>query len=340
MPLTAHFFLLVASVLVLLLCSSLSCLASQYKKCVSDTITCEDIEFSYPFGKNGSGCGDPEFQLHSCDYESHPLINIGGNDYHILESSFLANSSTFKILRLLNDNLWGEKCNFAGNYSQFWWTASPFQTLDTYTNITLWKHCDDQIPDTIPRGLPQHKLSLCGEDWHYSLSPLLDLKHIPFCDAFQLPIYKASPPFSINNQTLLHKGFEVTWHVDSNRYQSCDDCLNSNGRCGYNISKPRTFLCYCPDGSTHPDECPDTDTEDTGDKNLSAIAIGCIIVGVAVISIALALVLFSAYDACKGRNPPPQKSQGSENDVADPSSFFNSSSTLAPEKSSSVGIKV
>eukprot|EP00253_Pinus_taeda_P007386 PITA_07386 len=334
MPLTVHFFLLVSSV-VLLLCSSTSCLANQYQKCLVDTITCEDIEFSYPFGKNGSGCGDPEFQLHSCDYESHPLINIGGNDYHILESSLLANSST---LRILNDNLWGEKCNFSGNYSQFWWPASPFQTLDTYTNITLWKYCNDQIPEILLSG-PVYPLSLCGEDWFYSLNPLLDLEQTPFCDAFQLPINKASSPFFINNQTLLREGFEVTWQVESNRYQRCEDCLNSNGRCGYNISKPTTFLCYCSDGSTHPDECPDTDAEDTRDQNISAIAIGCFIVGAAVITIALALVLFSTYDACKRRNPP-QILQGNENSVANPSSFFNSSSAPEPERSSSVETKV
>jgi hypothetical protein len=78
--------------------------------------------------------------------ESHPLMNIGGNEYHILESSFLANSSIYKILTIVNDNLWGGKCNLSGNYSQFWWSWLSFSDLDTYTNLTLWKHCD-QIPE-------------------------------------------------------------------------------------------------------------------------------------------------------------------------------------------------
>ena len=58
-------------------------------------------------------------------------------DYnYILESSFLENPSAFKIMRIVNDNLFGGNCNFSGNYSQFWLLS------------TLWKDCD-QVPKNI-----------------------------------------------------------------------------------------------------------------------------------------------------------------------------------------------
>jgi len=77
-----------------------------------------------------------------------------------------------------------------------------------------------------------------------------------FCKThLQLPIKKEVLQFnkSINNQTLVGQGFEIIWHVDPHRDQNCGACLMSNGICGYN--KLTTFLCYCPDGTSHPEQC-------------------------------------------------------------------------------------
>lgn len=248
MPLTVQLCVL------LFLCSITSCFGTLYDDCLRNTSTCGDVEFAYPFGSNGSGCGDPDFQLRSCDYESHTLMNIGGDEYHILESSFLENSSTYKILTIVNDNLWGGKCNFSGNYSQFWRPDSHFQVLETYTNLTLWKQCD-QVHENIS-GSQVHNLSLCGSDWYYSLNPHLNLEGTTFCNVFQLPVRQNFSQQPINNKTLIAQGFEVTWRVDPKRDQSCEVCLKSNGYCGFNISKPATFLCYCPDGTSDPEKCP------------------------------------------------------------------------------------
>ena len=137
---------------------------------------------------------------------------------------------------------------------KFWRSGSHFQVLDTYTNLTLWKQCD-QVPENIS-GLPTYNLSLCRNDWYYSLSPNFNIEGTPFCDAFQLPIKQNRSQQLINNNTLLAQGFEVSWQVDRNRDQRCGACLNSNGSCGYDISKPTMFLCYCRDGTSHSDKCP------------------------------------------------------------------------------------
>eukprot|EP00253_Pinus_taeda_P010582 PITA_10582 len=303
MPLSVKLCLAVAFAPLLLLCSSKTCLGTQYQDCLSNTSTCGDVEFGYPFGQSGSGCGDPDFQLRSCDYESHTLINIGGDEYHILESSFLENSSTYKILTIVNDNLWGGKCNFSGNYSQFWRPDSHFQVLDTYANLTLWKQCD-QVHENIS-GSQVHNLSLCGSDWYYSLNPHLNLEGTTFCNVFQLPVRQNSSQQPINNKTLLAQGFEVTWRVDPRRDQSCEACLHSNGYCGYNVSKPTTFLCYCRDGTAYPDKCPSNGTQDTGGRNMSGIIIGCSVAGVA---LAAALILFLTVYAKRGKPPGPDDS--------------------------------
>ena len=217
MPLTIH-----VCAFLLFLCSTTSCFGTQYKDFHSHTSTCGDVEFGYRFGINGSGCGDPDFQLQSCDYESHTLINNGGigNQYHILESSFLVDSSTYKILVIVKDNVWDGKCNLSGNYSQFQTSGSRFDVLDTYTNITLWKPCH-QVAENIS-GVPvSYNLSLCGSDWYYSLDPHLNLEGT-FCKVFQLPIKQNFSRQPIDNKTLLAQGFEVTWNVDRSEKKRCE----------------------------------------------------------------------------------------------------------------------
>ena len=218
---------------------------------------CGGIEVSYPFGQTGTGCGDPDFQMYSCDSDNYPMIHISGNQYHILESSFLENPSAFKIMRIVNDNLFGGNCNFSGNYSQFWLLGSLFQINDnTYTNLsTLWKDCDQVL-----ENINGYNLSFCGDNWNYSLIPHLNLERTPFCNAFQLPFNKSVSQQSKFTNSLA-RGFYVTWHVNPSRSQSCDACLKSNGSCGYNISEPNSpFLCYCPNSTSNPHKCPGNDS--------------------------------------------------------------------------------
>jgi hypothetical protein len=168
---------------------------------------------------------------------SYAHVNIAGNEYHILESSYLANSSIQRKLTIVNENLWGGKCNLLGNYSQFWWPGSLFQISDGYTNLTLWKHCN-QIPENV-----HGNLSLCGDDWYYSLSPHLNPERRPFCNVSQLPIKNVSTQ-TINNKTLLGQGFEVIWHVDPDRYQSCGATIYDISIIKHNLEVSYKLLCF------------------------------------------------------------------------------------------------
>jgi hypothetical protein len=65
-----------------------SCLASYYDVC-EDISQCGEFRFGFPFGLKNTGCGDPDFQLHCDQRAGNPLIDIGGDEYRILEPSLL-----------------------------------------------------------------------------------------------------------------------------------------------------------------------------------------------------------------------------------------------------------
>eukprot|EP00253_Pinus_taeda_P025689 PITA_25689 len=294
MSFSVHRCLAVTSALLLLLCSSTSCLGTKYQDCLFNTSICNGVEFGYPFGESGSGCGDPDFQLHSCDSDGHPLINISGNEYHILEPSILGNDSNH-IMIILNDNIWVaiNTCKLSGNYNEPWWYGSElFDMVDGYTNLTFRKHCD-QIPGN-RYVLGASNFRFCGDVWYYSLNPKLDAEGTRFCTTqLQLPIKENLYLQLINNQTLKWLGSEITWQLDLNRSRSCGVCLDSKGVCGYDISEPTSrFLCYCPDSTSHPDKCPADaiyaqTTHHGSDTNKYSIVIGCSIGGIAITAIFL-----------------------------------------------------
>lgn len=243
-------FLLAYALLLFLLCFTTSCTGSGYEDCYWGT--CGSREFQYPFGKINSGCGDPKFQL-NCSLDSNPLLLLNGDEYVILQPTILDSIRLNNHrMTIVNYNLWksmpGGSCNPLGNYSQFWWPDSQFRIAHGYTNLTLWGHCNESI-----KG---HKRHLCGADWYVIPNPESGRR---FCQSnIQLPV---SINFSFQRnedlRTRLSAGFEITWHADTKRIRSCGVCKKSDGSCGYNISEPtKTFICYCPDGTSHTEICP------------------------------------------------------------------------------------
>eukprot|EP00253_Pinus_taeda_P022309 PITA_22309 len=181
-------------------------------------------------------------------------------------------------------------CNPLGNYSQFWRPDSQFRIAHGYTNLTLWGQCNESIEG--------YKRRLCGADWYVIPNPESGRR---FCQSnIQLPV---SNNFSFQRngdlRTRLSTGFEITWYADTKSNRSCGACKTSGGSCGYNISEStKTFICYCPDGTSHTEICP---TNSIGHKSRLAIVIGCIIGGVALTTIAVLFLMFYA----KKRRPTP-----------------------------------
>eukprot|EP00253_Pinus_taeda_P002437 PITA_02437 len=300
MPLTLHLRLVVASALLLFLCSITSSLGGRYQDCSSGRFPYGGFAFGYPFGKIGSGCGDPDFQLDCHDQSGHPLLIVNGNEYRMLYFTYSGNNAYHATLTIVNNKLFGNTCNLSDNYSQFWSSGSLFHVLDTVdTNLTLWKGCDP-IPNQRIAGDP---IFLCGDYWNYSFSPHLKLDKP--CNGFQLPITKYSAQQPIDNNSLLASGFEVKVQVDPISFQICDACLKSSGRCGYGSSNRTTFLCICPDDTSTPDVC----SSNGGRSKL--IIIGCSIGGavlVAIVAVLLFLGFYAKKTIRKQPFPPPPRS--------------------------------
>eukprot|EP00253_Pinus_taeda_P028292 PITA_28292 len=290
-------FLVIATTLLLpLLCIPTLCLGSEYQGCLWDT--CGDFEFSYPFGKINSGCGDPQFQIH-CDQNRYPLLNINGDEYLILQPSLFQNGMKNPSITVINYNLSKILCGRenipSGNYSEFWWPVSHFHVAGAYSNLTLWKHCNESI-----HGESFQKLRVCGHDWYSISNPESGRR---FCQSnIQLPVTNNLPVTQNGDLiTQLPFGFEITWNVDTNRDRTCSACLDSQGGCGYDALKPTTFLCYCSDGTSHLDRCP---ANTTGRKTRSAIVIGCSFGIIVVATLAVLLLILCV----KRRRPAPGSS--------------------------------
>ncbi|KAH9306290.1 hypothetical protein KI387_010694 [Taxus chinensis] len=59
-------------------------------------------------------------------------------------------------------------------------------------------------------------------------------------------------------EILTVKKASMQWNISQisqERIQNCRDCENSNGLCGYNVSNPEDFVCFCEDGQQLL-ECP------------------------------------------------------------------------------------
>lgn len=243
MPFT-HYLHLIARTLLLLCISSISCLGNQWDDCPSIN-KCGGSNFDYPFGKKGSGCGHPAFQLDCVGDDL--LLNISGEEYRILEHSMLANTSSNRNMTIVNENL----CNLYGNYTQPWWNGSElFHVAVGYTGMTVWGNCADGVDTHYAQKLPE---SICGDGWYYSFSPEFDTVGTELCKTYlQVPVYSSNP-----TQIFQWKlAFDITWSVDPNSDQRCTDCFSSKGFCGYNNSESsEQFVCYCPHGKSYPDKC-------------------------------------------------------------------------------------
>lgn len=218
------------------------------------------------------------------------MLNINGDEYHILEPSILANNSN-NTMTIAHANYWRGECNLSANYD-FLWSGSYFHIRpNTSTNLSLWGSCDESLINNSNTASTLNQGRFCGDVWYYSL--LSEAIATGVCQAqlqipisLDLPIHGDSLPGQ--GQSINDIGFQITWDVGRNRDRSCRACLESKGSCGYDISEPATFLCYCPDGSSLHDKCLAIGR----DQKKTSIVIGCSSGAVALAAIAILFLTF------------------------------------------------
>ncbi|KAH9306297.1 hypothetical protein KI387_010701 [Taxus chinensis] len=279
------------------------CLADSYEKCRSPNFDCAGLKMAYPFGKMDEGCGVLEFQV-DCNH-GNPKIHIHRNNYRILDASKIAER---KII-LVNEKLFS-RCGVDPDvYDDI--LDSAFVVSKQNYNITELRDCGKNMPKRLVNldcngtreyswyfGFGEEQRNLCS--FVYTVPVLRRPKKVP----------KNSSQFI----QLLQGGFQVEWQDHRTAYPYCGKCEATKGMCGYLYSE--IFICYCPDGLSHPQNCLDGLGVDPLNgpkikKSLSGAAIGGIVGALGLIAVIILLAIFYVrrnprrsilcHAFCKGR---------------------------------------
>lgn len=171
--------------------------------------TCGGEDIPYPFGRRGSGCGLPSFQI-DCVEESRRVIEIDSQNYTVVD--IFRNNQTSTIV---------EDDYFSG-------CASSYYIFDEIY--------DKSIFDSVEQLNITLKVRKCG-----TLCLLDDVSSALLC------------PLESEAKVL---GGLAHWNITDNPlYQQCNSCESKGGSCGYSISDPEKFFCFCED-SNHQYQCP------------------------------------------------------------------------------------
>ncbi|CAL1390785.1 unnamed protein product [Linum trigynum] len=110
----------------------------------------------------------------------------------------------------------------------------------------------------------------------------------------------------VDFRKLLRDGFSLKW-VGLAGYH-CGDCQNSGGRCGFEEGESK---CYCPDGTSHPNNCRNYDDSvsfsNNSGKRRSMLKLG---LGLGFGVVILVMILLSAF-ICHRKRRRRQKNQQS-----------------------------
>ncbi|GLJ09953.1 hypothetical protein SUGI_0119030 [Cryptomeria japonica] len=228
---------------------------------------CGKYSFDYPFGRKGSGCGDPKLQLECDNTVKMPLIKIGVYEYYILKPlnySQLAPYS-YPTMIILYKQLQQNVCALSEHiYDQFW-NSSSFPIGKGYKNITLGTECNSSYSKS---GNLQ-----CNGQRYYNLS-LPDLKKD--CKSeFKLPVKEIDLEKPL---PIILDGINITWK----RNEYCKDCESYYKNCAH---LDTSSFCYCL-STSYSQKC-----SSSGDSKTAAIVGAAIGSGVLIAAI-ISLVAF------------------------------------------------
>ncbi|CAK9150679.1 unnamed protein product [Ilex paraguariensis] len=212
----------------------------QYAAC-GNLFHCANISsIGYPFSGQDrpAYCGHSGFRL-SC-IGNTPLITIQSEEYRVLEID--NGTQTLKVARedLLNNLCPTILYNTTIDFNLFSY-ASNLQ------NLTLNYTCTGTQAE--------HQFDCTGNDGtttiNYFSTADTNLSVVTCDDSVLVPISQtsaqvlASPKASVNDlRAVIGRGFQLEW---SAKDLSCEQCIQSGGRCGSANSSSTSFACYCTD---------------------------------------------------------------------------------------------
>ncbi|KAL5726456.1 hypothetical protein ACHQM5_009498 [Ranunculus cassubicifolius] len=198
---------------------------------------------SYPFwidGRQNSKCGFPGFGLSCKDRE--PILRHSEEEYSISEIEYTDQSVFIKRAGLPKSICSPE--TYRVNYNQL-----LFDIVPSDVNISLFFNCTGFLSNEYDRysfgcgtdNSRRRSLAMLSND-----TMLKDVNKTGNCAAYDTIHVDVSENRSLESpkefvDVFLEKGFHLKWNATI-----CDECSNSNGRCGFNYTTFR-FTCFCAD---------------------------------------------------------------------------------------------
>ncbi|KAK7274255.1 hypothetical protein RIF29_15338 [Crotalaria pallida] len=251
-PLIIHpYILIILFSFSLLTTTTSSTIDPKFQAC--EPKTCGNGQnISYPFyikGKHEPFCGYPGFEL-TCDHNNgFPIITTtSSSQQYIVDEIFYDNQS----VRVSIPSFSKPKSNQCiprriMNFSQY---SRRFIVAPNQKHVLLFYGCNST---TLPEKLKENivgcddgnktssVVALYREDRNLSLMP-------KYCKGDVVNISVVNEKGGIKE--LLKRGYVLNW-VATN----CGGCMNSGGRCGFDLERDvYSFRCYCRDG-VHDQTC-------------------------------------------------------------------------------------
>ncbi|KAM0944352.1 putative glycerophosphodiester phosphodiesterase, protein kinase RLK-Pelle-LRK10L-2 family [Dioscorea sansibarensis] len=273
-----------------------------YLECHPTNFICGDVrtEIKFPFRTKDQleYCGHPGYDL-TCDDDEYkiPSMNIGGKQYHVMETI----NYDSQVLHLIDADLSAvtttSSCPEKITNTTSLESSSFLAYVDNDANLTLYLNCSFSTFPTPNKLFPIACTSspdFFGQNSFFTLGKEpIGLPENEHCDStVLLPVYdKFSPEDFISRgktfSDVLKVGFGVTWTAGGSW---CGECTNSGGICGNNAINSGSRACFCPVGTTNVGITCGT----TGRTNKKLILIG-VVSGVAFILALCCLYLYCCF---------------------------------------------
>ncbi|KAL5726460.1 hypothetical protein ACHQM5_009502 [Ranunculus cassubicifolius] len=198
---------------------------------------------SYPFwidGRQNSTCGFPGFGLSCKDRE--PILRHSDEEYSISEIEYTDQSVFIKRAGLPNSICSPE--TYRVNYNNLLFSIVPSDV-----NLSLFFNCNDSSWNENDRYSFGCDIDDSRRRFLAILSNDTMLKYVNESGKCENQVemhVDVSENRSLGSpkefvDVFLEKGFHLKWNATI-----CDECSNSNGRCGFNYTTFR-FTCFCAD---------------------------------------------------------------------------------------------
>ncbi|TKY64807.1 Serine/threonine-protein kinase [Spatholobus suberectus] len=325
---------------------------AHHLKC-SSSFQCANLKnLSYPFwgSSRPQYCGHPAFKL-QCSGEV-ARVTIMSESYRVLE----VNGSDHR-LKVVRTDYWNNTC--PTSLKNITIGCTFFDYGSDSQNLTLYYDCPSPSfpqPDSFS---PRFNCSVNGTQMinYFVVESMLEnagssvslSEILGTCKSrVVVPILESEAEVLETNSTVenlmaaLDNGFGVEWNANNSL---CDECQNSGGHCGYNLSSSE-FACYCGDGS-FPSSCK----SGKSGSSKAPVAIGAGVGGVVVLIVILGCVYFvvqrrrkNAYKSRRRDNFMAPSSgdtfTSTTNTSQSVSSYQSSKSDTMPPRSYYFGVQV